>query len=138
MSSSLLLATHRDFQKLHFSLMFFLGIQCIFLVRPKDVLAEVGDNVSFECSTNSPSSTRRGIRWIYTEERNNYRRPNHIYTYGGMFPGFGMRHNVSESKEGLFTLTISLVNSNDTGFYTCMDLSDDSKAIAELTLSTGD
>lgn len=114
-----------------------LGIQCIFLVRPEDVVTEVGTNASFQCATNASSSSRRGIRWIYTAERN-FRSPSHIYAHGRMFPKWRMRHNVTESNEGLFTLTISPVNSDDIGFYTCMDLSDDSKVTAELTLSTGE
>lgn len=119
---------------------FVLGIRCIFFVRPEDVIANVGDHVSFNGATNS-SSKRRGVRWIYTSERN-FRRPNHICVGGVMFPKWKMRHNVTESMDHskllyISTLTISSVNSNDVGFYTSMDLEDDSKTTAQLKPFTG-
>ena len=91
--------------------------------------AETGGRASFNCCT----SLDEGIRWMYATEENSDMQ-DHIYSGGFTYAQWRKRHTVTES-DWCFTLIIEPIVPDDAGFYSCMDIKDDSFHEAKLVVT---
>lgn len=101
-------------------------------VAPQNATAEPGGGVAFNCS----ASRGDGVRWLFATEPNSEMQ-DHIYSRGFTYPQWRARHKVTEPGAGFFTLVIEPIVPADAGFYTCMDVKDDSYYEARLVVAEG-